>query len=118
LARDWGDSAGTLHQIGAMSGSMPEIAQAAAPVSGFAATAPFLRSAALAAALEFAFSRGWVDRLARGPLSPASLLGEAVTAQGGALLLMLLTEGGVLARDSLGRLAPTPAFRRALAVRD
>ncbi len=97
---------------------MPEIAQAAAPVSGFAATAPFLRSAALAAALEFAFSRGWVDRLARGPLSPASLLGEAVTAQGGALLLMLLTEGGVLARDSLGRLAPTPAFRRALAVRD
>lgn len=97
---------------------MPEIAQAAAPVSGFAATAPFLRSAALAAALEFALSRGWVDRLARGPLSPASLLGEAVTAQGGALLVMLLTEGGVLARDSLGRLALTPGFRRALAVRD
>ncbi len=100
-----------------MSGSESPILDAAAPVSGFAATAPFLRSAALAGALELALARGWVDRLARGPLSPASLL-EGVTAQGGALLVMLLEEGGVWARDSLGRLGLTTAFRQALGARD
>lgn len=101
-----------------MSGIESETMGKTAPLSAFAATAPFLRSSAVAGAVEFALARGWVDRLARGPLSPGSLLGEAVTAPGGALLLMLLTEGGVLARDSLGRLGLTPAFRQALAVRD
>lgn len=97
---------------------LPETAENAAPVSGHAATAPFLRSATLAGAVAFALGQGWVDRLLRGPLSPGTLLGSTVTPQGGDLLLMLLDEGGVLVRDSLGRLGLTPAFRRALAVRD
>lgn len=87
-----------------------------APVSAFALTAPFLRFPAVAGVLEAGFARGWLDRLARGPLAPASL--EGVTPQGAALMAMLLEAGGVAGRDSLGRLVLTDAFRRALGVRD